>query len=149
MNPSILIPLFERDLQKLITELKSYSHEAEIWSKPQGINNSAGNLALHLIGNLNHFIGAILGGTDYVRDREGEFSKQNIPLHKLVTDIESTIETIRQTLQKLTANQMEDTYPLEVFGKPLPTGYFLIHLSGHLSYHLGQVNYHLRLLPSV
>jgi len=144
----ILTTLFEKDLNILIREVESYSEESDLWKTAPGITNSAGNLALHLTGNLQHFIGAILGGTGYVRNREAEFSDRNVPKAKILQDIQKTIGVVSATLTKLNDEQLNDIYPIEVFGKPMTTLHFLVHLEGHLNYHLGQVNYHRRLLAS-
>jgi hypothetical protein len=141
-----LIEIFERDLNKLITEIKAYKEENNLWLIKDGISNSAGNLCLHLIGNLNHFIGAVLGNSGYVREREKEFSLKNIPRNELVSNLEKTITIVKTSLTNLPEAEMETNFPIEVFGKPLTTGFFLIHLTTHLSYHLGQINYHRRLL---
>ncbi len=146
MNTASLIEIFDRDLNKLITEINLYKDEERLWIIKDGIGNSAGNLCLHLIGNLNHFIGAILGNTGYVREREKEFSLKNIPRKELIQSIENTITVIKESLSKLTVTDFEKLFPLEVFGKPLTTGFMLLHLTTHLAYHLGQINYHRRLL---
>jgi len=144
----ILTTLFEKDLNILIREVESYSEESDLWKTAPGITNSAGNLALHLVGNLQHFIGAVLGDTGYVRNREAEFSDRNVPKAKILQDIQETIAVVSATLTKLNDEQFNDIYPIEVFGKPMTTIHFLVHLEGHLNYHLGQVNYHRRLLAS-
>ena len=144
----ILITLFEKDLNILIREVDSYSEESDLWKTAPGITNSAGNLALHLVGNLQHFIGAVSGDTGYVRNREAEFSDRNVPKAKILQDIQETIAVVSATLTKLNDEQLNDIYPIEVFGKPMTTLHFLVHLEGHLNYHLGQVNYHRRLLAS-
>lgn len=146
MNTATLIEIFDRDLNKLITEINLYKDEERLWIIKDGIGNSAGNLCLHLIGNLNHFIGAILGNTGYVREREKEFSLKNIPRKELIQSIENTITVVKESLSKLSATDFEKLFPLEVFGKPLTTGFMLLHLTTHLAYHLGQINYHRRLL---
>ena len=141
-----LIQIFSRDLDQLAKEIKAYKKEADLWLLQDGISNTGGNLCLHLAGNLQYFIGRKLGGTDYVRDREAEFSSKNIPTTNLLEEIEVTKQVIKETLDSLSKEQLEATYPLEVFGKTMTTTFFLLHLSSHLSYHLGQVNYHRRLL---
>ncbi|KOY85262.1 DinB superfamily protein [bacterium 336/3] len=146
MNIQTLQTLFRRDLEKLKSEIELYQNEATIWLIEPNISNSAGNLCLHLIGNLNHFIGTILGKTDYVRNRELEFSEKNVPRTKLTEQIEKTIEVVEQSLSKVSENQLQEEYPLVVLGKATSTHYFLFHLIAHLSYHLGQINYHRRLL---
>jgi len=141
-----LIALYERDLNKLKQEIQSYENEEKLWEVSGNINNSAGNLCLHLTGNLRHFIGTILGKTNFVRNREAEFSLKNIPQNQLIQDVESTIAVIKEVLPQLTEEQLAQEYPLQVLGYPMPTSYFLIHLAMHLDYHLGQINYHRRLL---
>ena len=141
-----LIEIFERDLNRLITEINLYKDEANLWMIKEGISNSSGNLTLHLLGNLNHFIGGVLGHSGYVRYREDEFALKNIPRADLVTNIENCILMVKNTLHKLTPEDFEKLFPIEVFGKPLTTGFMLLHLTTHLAYHLGQINYHRRLL---
>lgn len=138
--------LFKRDLNTLIVQIESYQNESSIWIIDKDISNSAGNLCLHLVGNLSHFVGAILGNSGYVRNRELEFSLKDIPRAELIKQIEATLETVEKSLDQLTEKDLEKVYPLEALGYPMTTEYFLIHLFGHLSYHLGQINYHRRLL---
>lgn len=141
-----LITIFERDLLKLEKELGNYQSEVNLWLLPKGINNTAGNLALHIVGNLNHFIGAILGNTGYIRMRELEFTQRNIPLDTILEQIRGTREVVSSVLSKLSEIDLEKPYPIEVFKQPMTTQFFLIHLTTHLGYHLGQINYHRRLL---
>lgn len=138
--------LFKRDLTKLKEEIQSYRKESNIWIIGDGIANSAGNLCLHLVGNLNHFVGTVLGKTGYVRQRDLEFSLKDVPKAELVKKIEDTVLMVDSVLDSITAEQFEALYPIEVFGHPMTTEYFLVHLATHLTYHLGQVNYHRRLL---
>ena len=135
-----------RDLDVLEKEISLYPTTESIWLVKGEIKNSAGNLALHLCGNLQHFIGARLGNTGYVRDRPKEFSLKDISAKDLVLEIIKTKEAIKFTLPKIDAATLEKEYPEKVFNDPMTTQYFLIHLSTHLGYHLGQVNYHRRLI---
>ncbi|KMQ70028.1 DinB superfamily protein [Chryseobacterium sp. FH2] len=138
--------LYARDLNKLKTEIESYQNEKSLWETDKNILNSGGNLCLHLVGNLNHYVGAILGNSGYVRNRELEFSLKNIPKTELTEKVEGTLDIVIKTLNQLNGNDLEKEYPLEALGYKMTTGYFLTHLFGHLSYHLGQINYHRRLL---
>ena len=138
--------LFTRDLNKLKTEIEAYQDEANIWKTDKSVSNSAGNLCLHLVGNLSHFVGAILGNSGYVRTRELEFSLKDVPRAELIKKIEETLHIVTSTLDNLSTEDLEKEYPLEPFGYAMTTEYFLMHLFGHLSYHLGQINYHRRLL---
>jgi len=146
MLKETLSEIFERDLQKLITEIKLYKDEDNLWLIKEGISNSAGNLCLHLVGNLNHFIGATLGNTGYVRHREDEFSLKNILRQDLILNIENCILIVKNTINKLKDEDLVKDFPLEKHGKIVSTMHMLIHLQTHLSYHLGQINYHRRLL---
>ncbi|MCM0666103.1 DinB family protein [Flavobacterium tyrosinilyticum] len=146
MSIQTLKTLFNRDLNKLKFEIESYEFEKQIWVIDKNISNSAGNLCLHLIGNLNTYIGAEIGKTGYVRNRPLEFSLKDIPRPELISKIEDTIEVINKSLDSLTEKDLEQIYAQIVFEKEMTTGFFLIHLSTHLAYHLGQINYHRRLL---
>ena len=135
-----------RDLYKLKLEIGQYKTEESIWKLDGEIKNTAGNLCLHLCGNLQHYIGAVLGKSGYIRNRDAEFSHKNISKANLLKEVEATILMVENTLSNITSDTINNDYPELVFGKPMSIGYFLIHLSGHLNYHLGQVNYHRRLL---
>lgn len=138
--------LFTRDLKRLRKEVESYNHESNLWRVEKEIANSAGNLCLHLIGNLNTYIGKEIGKTDYIRNRELEFSLKNIPKAELLKKIDETIFIVSSSLDKLTQEELQQEYPIVVFDKATSTEYLLIHLTTHLTYHLGQINYHRRLL---
>lgn len=148
MLTDVLIQLYERDLNKLKEEIELYADEADLWNVGGDIVNPAGNLCLHLIGNLKHFFGGVLGGTGYVRDRDAEFSTKNVARIELLQGIDEARTVVVSTLEKLTDEDYAKTYPLEVFGKPMTTGFFLTHLATHLTWHLGQINYHRRLLTT-
>ncbi|SMD34966.1 Protein of unknown function [Reichenbachiella faecimaris] len=137
-----------RDLDHLEKEIVNYQKEEDIWLIAQDIKNTAGHLTLHICGNLQHFLGSIIGKDGYVRQREEEFGCQPISSDMLLVEIQSTKSAIKHALEKISDEDLETIYPLEVFGKPMTFSYFLIHLTGHLMYHLGQINYHRRLLAS-
>ncbi len=140
--------LFERDILKLRTEISSYTNDAILWSTSAMIKNSGGNLCLHLLGNLQHFIGGVLGDSGYVRNRPAEFTRKNIPVSDVLREIDHTSEMVVQTISALSEQAMEQEYPEKVFDYHTTTGYFLVHLLAHLNYHVGQINYHRRLLDS-
>ncbi len=142
----ILQDLFQRDLEKLKSEITSYKDEKKMWEVTGDLSNSAGNLCLHICGNLQHFIGFVLGISGYKRDRDSEFSRKNIPMDEVIRKIDHTIFTVKKTLNELDVNKLDEIYPINVFGKEMTTGFFLAHLTTHLNYHLGQINYHRRLL---
>lgn len=141
-----LIKLFERDLNKLTTELNNYRDERLIWQVRGEISNTAGNLCLHLCGNLQHYIGVGLAKTDYKRDRDREFSDKNISRDELLKLVAKTKDTVLGALRNFDAALLETEYPLPVFDYKMTYTHFLVHLQGHLQYHLGQINYHRRLI---
>ena len=145
MITETLISIYKRDLDKLKTEIDQYESDEKVWLAVTGITNSGGNLALHLVGNLKHFIGAVLGGTGYVRDRDAEFTSKSVSRAQLIAAVDETTAIVSTTLAKLTGDELAATYPIDVFGQPMTTEYFIIHLATHFNYHLGQINYHRRL----
>lgn len=138
--------LYKRDLTRLKTEITSYTKEENLWIVDGAIANSGGNLCLHLLGNLNAFIGAQIGKTGYIRDREFEFAGKNVSIALLARQIDDTIVTVENALALLDNRQLASEYPIKVFKEAMTYEFFLIHLSSHLTYHLGQINYHRRLL---
>ena len=137
--------LFQRDLQKTIDEIRSYPSEELLWTINGEIKNAAGNLALHIAGNLMHFIGTLLGDTGYVRNRDVEFSAREVSRDEIVQKLEETKRMLKEVLPTLNEAKMKDDFPGKIPFE-MNTGQFLVHLYGHLTYHLGQINYHRRLL---
>lgn len=140
-----LIPIFERDLNKLKDEIEQYTTDDQLWIVPDGIKNSGGNLALHLVGNLNHFIGAVLGENGYVRNRDAEFSTKGGTRAEIVAMVLETIPVVSSALGKLTAEALVKDFPVQKHDETRRVDFMLLHLYGHFSYHLGQINYHRRL----
>jgi uncharacterized damage-inducible protein DinB len=143
-----LVTLFNRDLNKLKIEIQSYQNETKIWYTDKEISNSAGNLCLHIIGNLNTYIGAQIGKTKYIRNRELEFSNKDVPKSVLLAQIDDTILMLNQSLKTVSNEELQKEYPLLIFENKTSTEFLLIHLTTHLAYHLGQINFHRRLLDS-
>jgi len=135
----------KRDLLKLIKEIESYTNEYNIWKVEKSINNSAGTLAVHIVGNLNHYIGASLGNTNYVRDRKFEFSGELVEKKLLIKQIEDTISMLDKVFEELAVEALDKVYQYDFFGKQT-TRFYLYQFMLHLNYHLGQISYHRRLL---
>ncbi|MCC2544963.1 DUF1572 domain-containing protein [Hymenobacter sp. BT175] len=138
--------LFRRDLDRVANELLLYRNETAIWQVEKDIANSAGNLILHLIGNLKTYIGAELGGVAYTRHRELEFSQKNVDRQELLAKLAETRDIVDEALRALRPDVLAGEYPLLVFEHKTSTEYMLVHLACHLAYHLGQINYHRRLI---
>ncbi|MES2373289.1 MAG: DinB family protein [Bacteroidota bacterium] len=140
-----LAVLFERDIQKLKTEINAYADETKLWITVPGTSNPGGNLCLHLAGNLQHYIGGVLGNSGYLRDRPKEFSDKDIPVPALNGLIDHTASVVVKTIRSLDNKTLANNYPEKVFEYEMTTEYFLLHLLAHLNYHLGQINYHRRM----
>lgn len=141
----VLKTVIVRELRALDREIAAYPDDRSVWTTPTGAPNSAGNLALHLAGNLRHFIGATLGATDYQRDRDAEFATKHLSRGELRSIIASAIEEVSNAFEKITDEQLDAEYPLPVQERMLRTSDYLVHLAVHLSYHLGQLDYHRRI----
>jgi uncharacterized damage-inducible protein DinB len=145
MLKQTLKTLYRRDLEKLKLEIEAYKSE-NIWLIDKDVTNSAGNLTLHLIGNLNAFIGAEIGKSGYIRKRDLEFSTKNTPRSELLSMIDKTITTVETAIESMSNEDFAKIFPINVFGHEMTTEWFLIHLTTHLAYHLGQINFHRRFL---
>lgn len=138
--------LYLTNLKKLKEEVSAFKNENDLWHIQGDVKNSPGNLALHLTGNLKHFIGAQLGNTGYVRNRDIEFSDKNIPCEEIINAIDEAMEVVDSVLSNLTDVDLQKEYPILFLGKQYSTAEILFILYGHLNYHLGQINYQRRLL---
>ena len=138
--------LFERDIRRVKTEISLYADEKKLWLTIPGTSNAAGNLCLHLLGNLQHYIGGILGHSGYIRNRPEEFSQKDIPAKQMMEDLDRVAVLVAKTIRELPTDQLEKEYPEKVFEQPMTVEYFLLHLLAHLNYHLGQINYHRRMI---
>lgn len=126
--------------------MAAYPDDGTVWKVPPGIANSAGTLVLHLCGNLRHFVGAVLGGTGYVRDRDLEFSRRDVTRGELTKELAAAQSDVAKTFSQLDQAALDRPYPQPVGGATVDTADFLVHLIAHLGYHLGQVDYHRRLV---
>jgi len=145
----VLRELYRRDLLKLKKEIERYSDDSILWIIENSIKNSGGNLCLHLIGNLKAFIGVGLAGSDYVRQRDFEFAGKDVPREELYAQIDETIKIIDEGLSSLTDEQFSNgLFPIKIWKEKTGMAFTLMHLHAHLNYHLGQINYHRRLLDT-
>ena len=133
-----------RELRTVRREVEAYPSDALLWREVPGLPNPGGTLALHLAGNLRHYVGAVLGGTGYVRDREAEFSERGLTRAVVISRVDAAIDEVDATLARLAAGGALEPYPETVVGRSPRTLDFLVHLASHLGYHLGQLDYHRR-----
>jgi uncharacterized damage-inducible protein DinB len=138
--------ILDRDLQTLAREVAAYPDERALWETPPGIANSGGTLAVHLAGNIRHYLGAKLGGTGYVRDRTAEFTSRNVPRATILAQIEEARAAVRAAAGRTPDHPLEEDFPEVIAGVRVATGEFLVHLVSHFAYHLGQLDYHRRVV---
>ena len=136
--------LLLRDLQGVRREVEHYPDDASLWKAVPGLPNAGGTLVLHLAGNLQHFLGAVLNKNGYVRNRDAEFVKRGIPRAELIRELDVTIDTVTKALSAMETQQLEGMFPQELNNMRIPMDMFLMHLATHLAYHLGQLDYHRR-----
>jgi hypothetical protein len=135
-----------RELEAFCREVEAFPDDELLWRTLPGIANSCGNLALHAAGNLQHYVGARLGGTGYVRHRDLEFSRRSGTRGEVAAELRRAIDVVRTVLDRLPEATWEREFPEAVGGTRLPTGPFLVHLATHLAFHLGQAGYLRRIL---
>ena len=135
-----------RELKALRREIETYPSEEDLWEVRAGITNPGGNLALHLAGNLQYFLGNVLGHKGYVRNRDAEFGSKDVPRSELLREIDNAIAAVETGMERITEADLARPYPESVGGVSSTTGAFLAHFATHLAYHLGQVDYHRRIL---
>ena len=144
--PAILQTLLLRDLAAVRRSVEAYPDDASVWAQPTGLPNAAGTLVLHLAGNLRHYIGTVLGGDAYTRDRPAEFSRRDVPRAELLAELDAASAAITRTMPILTDATLSQSYPEPIGGHALQTDVFLTHIAVHLAYHLGQIDYHRRVV---
>lgn len=140
--------LFSRYLNQLAEEINSFKDEKDIWGKRGNINNSSGTLCVHLCGNLQYFIGAVMGNTGYIRQREHEFEIKDVPKKELLSELEKTRIIVENQFDKLKDTDLNKIYPVNHFGDNITYSYALTRLITHFAYHVGQINYFRRAIKS-
>jgi uncharacterized damage-inducible protein DinB len=138
--------LMVRELEAFAREVELFPDDEGLWRTLPGVTNSAGNLALHVCGNLRHFVGAVLGGTGYVRDRPAEFAVRTARREDVARQLRETAGVVATTLARVPESALDAPYPEPHDGVQLPCGRFLMHLCVHLAFHLGQAGYLRRVL---
>lgn len=135
-----------RELAAVRRSVEAYPDDESPWILPPGLPNAGGTLVLHLAGNLQHYLGAVLGGSEYQRDRPAEFSRRDVPRSELVAELDAARVAIERTIPQITREVLASPYPERIGGHVVTTEVFLVHLASHLAYHLGQIDYHRRVI---
>lgn len=146
MLRSSLQTVLTRELRAVRREIEAYPDEDSVWRVVPGLPNSGGTLALHLAGNIQHYFGAVLGRDGFRRDREAEFARRNVPRSELIAGLEAAIASVERTLPKLSDEQLNARYGEPIANRHVSAKLFLMHLATHLAYHLGQLDYHRRVV---
>jgi hypothetical protein len=141
---SIVRQLVLRELDAIKREIAAFPDDAGPWVVHPGVPNTSGTLALHCAGNIQHFIGSRLGGSGYVRDRDAEFARRNVPRSELLAELDRAIAAVHR-LDGKSDGDLPPVYPDAFGGKQVNTDVMLAQLAVHLAYHLGQMDYHRRL----
>jgi len=141
-----LTAVISRDLRAVKREIAAFPDDESVWRLVPGVANSSGTLALHLAGNVQHFFGKVLGGTNYVRDRTAEFNRRDVPRAEIQAQLDAAIAAVEPGLSRVKDNGLDADYPEHIAAHSVATGEWLIHLAAHLAYHLGQIDYHRRMV---
>jgi uncharacterized damage-inducible protein DinB len=135
-----------RELESLQREIALFPDDESVWKALPGVTNSAGNLALHVAGNLRHFVGATLGQTGYLRDRPAEFSRRSGTRAEVMAELQNAIVDVQATLSHISVERWHAEYPIAVRDVHAPTALYMLHFCSHAAFHLGQVDYLRRIL---
>jgi hypothetical protein len=138
--------LLQRELAAVRRSVEAYPDDRSLWIHPQGLPNAGGTIALHVAGNLQHFFGARLGQTGYVRNRDAEFAKRDVPRKEILAQLDAAALAVDAGMKAATPERLSTAYPEPLAGQSVMTGDFLVHLLSHLAYHLGQLDYHRRMV---
>jgi hypothetical protein len=141
--------ILDRDLATLLREVEAYPDERDLWREVPGIANVGGTLVLHLAGNLQHYFGTRLANTGYVRDRPAEFARRNVPRSELVREIGAARAAVKAACAAVNPTQLSAEFPEVIGGFRVQTADYLVHLAVHFAYHLGQLDYHRRVVTGV
>ena len=140
-----LAKYFDANLGKLRKEVEAFTGDETFWSIRDGVTNSPGNLTLHLLGNLNHYVGAKLGRSGYIRNRPLEFSSAPLPRQEIVDRIEQTRDVVFRSIEGLSDEDLRSDYSADEGDEIRPVAAELVRILTHFNYHLGQINYYRRL----
>jgi len=138
--------MLTRELDGIAREIEAFPDDISIWQAAPGVTNAAGNLALHIAGNLQHFVGTLLGNTGYVRDRDREFGQRSGTRHEVVEELRRARAVVANVLPSLPGAALETTLSPQSMPGPVPAQRLLVHLCAHAGFHLGQIGYLRRIL---
>jgi uncharacterized damage-inducible protein DinB len=133
--------VFLRDdyLPKLLHCVEKMSDE-DLWWRPNEVSNSAGNLILHLCGNMRQWIVSSIGRVEFNRDRNAEFAARGpVPKAHLVAGLKEAIGEVDAVLAALKSERLLDRFKVQKY--EVSTLQAVYHVVEHFGYHLGQILY--------
>jgi hypothetical protein len=140
-NANDIAIVLVRELEGFEREVSLFPDDESVWQTLPGLTNTAGNLALHVAGNLQHYIGTVLGNTAYKRDRNLEFSRRSGTRAEVVSELRQAATVVRHVLTSIHEDKLAAEFPEMIMGMKFRTGLFLVHLCAHAGFHLGQAGY--------
>lgn len=146
MLPDVIETILRRDLAGVRRSIEAYPDDATPWEQRPGLPNAGGTLALHVAGNIQHYIGATLGRSGYRRDRDAEFARRGVPRAEMLAELEAADGAVVRGLSALAGRSLAEPFPEPIGGRTVTTEAFLVHIATHLAYHLGQIDYHRRVV---
>ncbi|HZS08209.1 MAG TPA: DinB family protein [Blastocatellia bacterium] len=132
-----------RDFAGRVHALAAQLSEEQFWIRPYDYGNSFGHLTLHLIGNLNYYIGTQIAGTGYVRDREREFTETNFPSKEdVLRQLDEAVELVIATLREQTADTWANEYEAVGVSDFIKDRFgIFLRCAAHFHHHIGQMIY--------
>jgi hypothetical protein len=137
-----------RELSAMARSVELYPDDASLWRDAPGVPNRGGTLVLHCCGNLRHYVGAKLGGSGYIRDRDSEFTRRGVPREELLRLIEQTAHEVDRALSAVRDGDLDGDFPDIVGGQRVAAREMVMHVCVHLAFHLGQIDYHRRFVTA-
>src|SRR5262249_32073730 len=131
-----------RDFGKKVRDLSEKLSEQEFWDKPYPYGNSVGHLTLHIIGNLNYYIGAQIAKTGYVRDRDREFTESAPPpKEEVLRRLDEVVEMVVKTLEEQTTDSLATEYHATGWDIVQDRFTAFLRCAAHFQYHIGHMVY--------
>lgn len=146
MITTILIDLYCKELDKLKDEINAYENDELVWKLTDQVQVTGGNICLYLAGNLQHYIGNMIGDSGYIRNKEAELKAKNVSRERLMEEIENTRQIVVDTLEQVSKAELLKVFPTKDFEESVTTEFYLVHLLNNFCFHLGQINFHRKLV---
>jgi len=148
MITSLLIDLYNNELDKLNDELMSYESDELLWKTIDGTKTTAGNNCLIISGTLQQQIGSLIGEFEYMRNKEAELKAKNVSKERLAEEISNARKVVIETLEGVSKMDLAKVYPSTEFKEPVNTEYYLLHMLKTLGFYNGQIALHRQIVSA-